>query len=98
MSVKTKAKANDKPKAKDRDRYQPAPLPSRGEAALSRADIAALLRITTRTLDNMIGAGQYPRCDFRMPDPEKGDPRWRLSTHDAWVRKRAGVAEESQEG
>lgn len=90
MATKTKVKATKG----EREKYQPAPLPSRGEVGLTRADIAALLRITPRTLDNMVGAGQYPRCDFRMPDPEKGDPRWRLSTHDAWVRKRAGALEE----
>jgi hypothetical protein len=68
-------------------------FPNRGEAGLCRRDIAALLRITTRTLDKMIGSGLYPGCDFRVPDPQKGDPRWRVATHDAWVRRQAGIEE-----
>jgi hypothetical protein len=82
----------------DRDRPQLAwPVPFPCEALLTRRDIAALLRITTRTLDTMISSGQYPRCDLRLPDPEKGDPRWRVATHDAWIRERVGVAETTAE-
>lgn len=63
------------------------------EALLTRKRIAILLGITPRTLDKMIGAGEYPRCDFRLRDKEHGDPRWRTATHDAWVRRQAGIEE-----
>lgn len=63
------------------------------DALITRRQAAFLLGTTTRTLDKMIGSGQYPRPDTRIPDPVKGEPRWRLGTHRTWVRRRCGIEE-----
>lgn len=73
---------------------RPPAMPGRGEALFTRRMIAERLSLSVRTLDQMIVRGDYPAPDCRLPDPERGDPRWRESTHDAWVRRRCGVEQE----
>jgi predicted DNA-binding transcriptional regulator AlpA len=58
------------------------------EALLTRQQVARLLSISLRSLASMIARGEYPKADVRL-GPQQ--PRWRVATHDAWVRKRAGV-------
>lgn len=62
-------------------------IPTGCEAMMSRADVAAALRISVRHLDAMIGASEYPRPDTHLGRA----PRWRRVTHDAWVLKTCGV-------
>lgn len=66
-------------------------VPARGEYLLTRRTLAALLSISTKTLDRMISLRQYPPPDLRLPDPETGEPRWRQATHDRWVKVRSGA-------
>lgn len=49
-------------------------------ALLTRRDLAAVLRISSRTLDRMRSAG-------RIPDPlaGPGQPRWNAGDVDAWI-------------
>lgn len=88
-------------KAKTKKPTPPPPRPAYmppSEALLSRSQVATLLGVMPRTFDRMVAAGQYPRCDLRVPDPEKGDPRWRVASHDAWVRRRSGAEEVDHPG
>jgi Uma2 family endonuclease len=76
-----------KTKAKTREPKATPPIPTGMEAFLSRADIAAALRVSVRQLDMMIGEGDYPK-----PDTYFGKlPRWSRETHDRWARQRRGV-------
>lgn len=73
-----KAKAKLKPKAK--------PAPAIPEAAMQLMDVrqaAAAIRVCRATFYAMVSAGEYPRPDLRIGR----SPRWRVSTHNAWVEK-----------
>jgi predicted DNA-binding transcriptional regulator AlpA len=48
---------------------------------LIKSDIADLLRISSRTLDNMIRAGTFPKPD-RMIGRH---PRWKWDTLSGWI-------------
>lgn len=73
---------------------EPKPLimPVPCEVLLTRKKIARLLSISLRSFASMLSKGEYPKEDARL-GPQQ--PRWRLSTHDAWVRKLCGVNESS---
>jgi predicted DNA-binding transcriptional regulator AlpA len=64
-------------------------LPADDDGLITRRQVAALLGTTTRTLDKMIGSGQYPRPDTRIPDRVRGEPRWRAGTYRRWLRERS---------
>jgi hypothetical protein len=51
---------------------------------MSRADVAAALRISVRHLDGMVASGEYPRPDTQIG----GGPRWDRETHNEWLRRR----------
>lgn len=73
--MKAKAKPTPKPGK------PPAPLPPGMETLLCRAQVAEALGVTTRTLDAMVSAGEYPR-----PDTHIGVlPRWRVVSHNTWI-------------
>lgn len=78
MSAKTKTTKTTK--------LSPA-IPANCEAMMSRADIAAALRVSVRHLDAMIGVEEYPKPDTHLGRA----PRWRRETHDRWVRQRCGA-------
>jgi predicted DNA-binding transcriptional regulator AlpA len=58
------------------------------EQLLSRHQVAVLLSTSLRSLATMLAKGQYPKPDTHL-GPQQ--PRWRLVTHDAWVRKQCGA-------
>jgi predicted DNA-binding transcriptional regulator AlpA len=60
-------------------------IPPGCEALLSNAQVAAALSVSVRKVQEMISAGEFPRCDFRIGD----SPRWRVGTVNAWVEARA---------
>ena len=77
MSANAKAKKAEKPKApKD-----PPALPPGCEALLSKAQICFAIGVSSRTLDSMIAAGEFPRSDARVG----AFPRWRVQTLNAWI-------------
>jgi predicted DNA-binding transcriptional regulator AlpA len=65
-------------------------LPADDDSLIGRSQLAALLGTTTRTLDQMIGAGKFPRADVRV-GVARGLPRWRMGTYRAWVRRQCGI-------
>jgi hypothetical protein len=64
----------------------PAPVPIGAEALLSKDRIAELLGVTTRMVEMMVSAGEYPAPDLRVGRL----PRWRTLTHNGWVQQRTG--------
>ena len=65
-------------------------LPADDDGLITRRQVAALMQMTTRTFDKMRANKQFPRPDVRIPDPVKGEPRWRLGTYRRWLRERGG--------
>lgn len=81
--MKTKAKTIEPPIQKGRGKSKPvAPLPVGIEAWLSKADIAAAMRISVRRFDQLRAMDRYPK-----PDREIGaHPRWTIELHNKFMR------------
>jgi predicted DNA-binding transcriptional regulator AlpA len=56
------------------------------EPLLTRADLLAVLRCGTATLDRLRSAGRLPRADLYLGR----SPRWRRSTIETWIAKGGG--------
>lgn len=90
MSAKsrTKTKPNPPPSAPVKPRGPAVPrephIPPAADVLMSRDQVARALGISTRTLDELVSAGQYPRADFKLGL----FPRWTIGTHLAWVEAR----------
>jgi predicted DNA-binding transcriptional regulator AlpA len=64
---------------------EPTPLPADDDGLITRRQVAALLGTTTRTLDQMLSVGKFPRPDVRL-GAAGGLPRWRMGTYRRWVK------------
>ena len=84
------AKAKKKPKAVARESI---PLPPGCLALLGKAQIAAAIWVSVRSLEGKIAAGLYPPPDMRLGAFD----RWRLETHNAWVVAQAAARPKSKE-
>lgn len=66
-------------------KQKPAPAMPPVNSVLNNAQVAFALAISVRKLQEMVSAGEFPACDFRIGD----SPRWRVKTFDAWVEAQA---------
>jgi len=49
---------------------------------ISKKTIAAMLDVTTRTIERMIEAGEFPAATHSLPG---GQPRWFLPVVEGWM-------------
>jgi predicted DNA-binding transcriptional regulator AlpA len=82
--ARAKAKPKGKPKVIPHVVEKIVYLPQ-ARGVLTRKQVARLLSVSLRSLASMIAKGEYPKADGHI-GPQQ--PRWLVTTHDEWVRKR----------
>ena len=71
-----------KVKTKPKPSKPPEPLPVGTEELLGIADVCRALKVCRDHFRKMRSAGEYPPPDRVVG----GGPRWRITTHNTWVR------------
>lgn len=62
----------------------PPSLPPGTNALMGKRQVCMALDISTRTLQSMVSAGEFPAPDTRIGP----HPKWRLSTVNSWIDQR----------
>lgn len=60
---------------------RPVQVPAGVEQLLGRQQLAAALGVSTRQMDKMVGASEFPGPDLRIGS----SPRWRASSVNRWI-------------
>ena len=77
---------------KEKSPRKPPHLPPGAEPLLAKEQICALINYSPRSFDSLLSSGGYPPADLAL----NRFPRWRVETHNGWVRDQAAKHREGR--